>query len=103
MNSGSNPPHTRYYTDRMEIKLPKETEKRLLTSIKRYFAEHMDDDIGDLKASLLLDFCLREIGPSIYNRAIADAQMHLQEKVTDLDGACFAPEFGYWKTNRKTD
>jgi uncharacterized protein (DUF2164 family) len=87
----------------MEIKLPKETEGRLLASIKRYFAEHMDDDIGDLKASLLLDFCLREIGPSIYNRAIGDAQMHLQEKVTDLDDACYQPEFGYWKTKRKAD
>ena len=87
----------------MRVKLSDQRRADLIQAIQRYFREHFNEDIGELKASLLLDFCLREIGPSIYNRAIADAQMHLQEKVTDLDGACFAPEFGYWKTNRKAD
>jgi uncharacterized protein (DUF2164 family) len=56
----------------------------------------MDDEIGGLKASFLLDFCLREVGPCIYNQAIADAQRHLQDRVVDLEGSCFEPEFGYW-------
>ncbi len=81
----------------MAIKLSKEVEKRLVASIKRYFAENMEDEIGDLKARLLLDYCLREIGPSIYNQAIADAQAHLQERVSELDNSCYRPEFGYWK------
>lgn len=81
----------------MAIELPKETQKVLIASIRRYFAENMDEEIGDLKASLLLDFCLREIGPTIYNRAIADAQAHLQGRLAELDGACWEPEFGYWK------
>ena len=59
----------------MALELSKDTEKRLIESIKRYFREQMDEDIGDLKASLLLEFCVREIGPSIYNHAIADAQL----------------------------
>lgn len=81
----------------MAIKLSKETRQTLIASVKRFFAEHMDEEIGDLKASLVLDFCIREIGPSIYNQAIADAQAHMQERVTDLDGSCFEPEFTYWK------
>ena len=80
-----------------EIKLSKDVEKRLVASIKRYFAENMEVEIGDLKAGLLLDYCLREIGPSIYNEAIADAQAHLQERVSELDSSCYRPEFGYWK------
>lgn len=52
--------------DEMAIKLPREVEKRLVVSIKRYFAENMDDQIGDLKAGLILDYCLREIGPCIH-------------------------------------
>ncbi len=32
----------------MAIKLEKETEKYLVDSIKRFFAEDMDDEIGDL-------------------------------------------------------
>ena len=57
----------------------------------------MDDDIGDLKAMRILDFCVREIGPSIYNQAIADAQVFLQERTSDLGGALYDPEFDYWK------
>jgi uncharacterized protein (DUF2164 family) len=45
---------------------------------------------------LLLDFVLAEIGPSIYNAAITDAQVYLRDRVADLDGACFKPEFDYW-------
>ncbi len=81
----------------MAITLSKDTQQELIPSIKRYFVEHMDEEIGDLKASLLLEFCLKEIGPSIYNQAIADAQAYLHDKVTDLDGSCFEPEFGYWR------
>ena len=81
----------------MAIELPKDTERRLVDSIKRFFEEHLDTEVGDLKASLLLDFCLKEIGPSIYNRAVLDAQRYLQDKVLDLESACYEPEEGYWK------
>ena len=81
----------------MSIELSKEQKQQIIESIKQYFEESMDEKIGDLKASLLLDFFMQEIGPSVYNRAITDAQAYMQEKVSDLDGACYIPEFGYWK------
>lgn len=81
----------------MAIQLSQDIEQQVIASIKRFHTELMDKEIGDLKASLLLDFCLREIGPCIYNQAIADAQAHLHDRVADLDGSCFEPEFGYWK------
>ena len=81
----------------MSIKLQKDTEKYLLTSIKRFCVENMDAEIGDLKASLFLEFCVREIGPSIYNQAIADAQTYFQEKTADLGGSRYEAEFDYWK------
>ena len=81
----------------MSIKLQKDTEKYLLGSIKRFVAENLDADIGDLKASLFLDFCVRELGPSIYNQAIADAQSFIQEKATDLGGSRYEAEFDFWK------
>ncbi len=81
----------------MPIKLAAETEKYLLSSIKRFFAEEMDDDIGDLKAMRVLDYCMREIGPSVYNQAILDAQAFLQEKTADLSGVRYEPEFDFWK------
>jgi uncharacterized protein (DUF2164 family) len=80
----------------MPIKLSPDTTKRLIASLKRYAAENLDEEIGDLKAGLLLDYCLKEIGPSIYNQAIADAQSYFTDRVADLDGVCHEPEFGFW-------
>jgi uncharacterized protein (DUF2164 family) len=81
----------------MSIKLQKETEKYLLGAIKRFVAENLDAEIGDLKASIFLEFCVREIGPTIYNQAIADAQSYIQEKAADLSGIRYEAEFAYWK------
>ena len=81
----------------MTIKLSKVTKRQLIKSIKRYFEEELDEDIGDLKASLFLDFCLQEICPSVYNRAIIDARSFMENKLSDLEDACYEPEFGYWE------
>jgi uncharacterized protein (DUF2164 family) len=81
----------------VSIELSRDTEQRMIASIKRYFAEGMDEEIGDLKASLLLSYFLEELAPSIYNEAIADARAFMRDKVADLEGTCFEPEFGYWQ------
>ncbi len=80
----------------MPIQLAPDARKQSLASIQRYFAEHWDQDVGDLKAGLLLDYILAEIGPSIYNQAIGDAQVYLRDRVADLEGACYEKEFTYW-------
>ncbi len=81
----------------MPIKLQKDAQTYLAGSIKRFFAENLDEDIGDLKAAMVLEFFVREIGPSIYNQAIADAQDYMQDRVADLGGARYEVEFDYWK------
>jgi uncharacterized protein (DUF2164 family) len=81
----------------MTLKLSDDTEKRLMASVKRFFEEEMDECIGDLKATRVLDFFVREIAPSIYNQAIADAQGYFADRVADLNGVHFEPEFDYWK------
>ena len=81
----------------MAIELIKDHRQALVLSLKQCFAEDLDQDIGDLKAPLLLDSILKEIGPVIHNRAVADAQARMQEMVAELDGSCYEPEFTYWK------
>ena len=81
----------------MDIQLKKETERQLVSSIQRYCSENLGGDIGELKAALLLKFCLEEIAPCVYNQAIGDAQGYFQEKAADLENTCFATEFAYWK------
>ena len=85
----------------MPITLTPEATKQLVASIKRFTAEHLDDEIGDLKAAMFLDFCVAEVGAVVYNQAIADAQKYFQARTTDLDIVCYQPEFAYWKTSRK--
>ncbi|HTX67778.1 MAG TPA: DUF2164 domain-containing protein [Thermoleophilia bacterium] len=80
----------------MTLKLADDTEKRLVASIKRFFEEEMDEPIGDLKALRVLDFCLREVAPSVYNQAIADAQAYFADRVADLSGSRYEAEFDYW-------
>ncbi|HXY69746.1 MAG TPA: DUF2164 domain-containing protein [Gemmatimonadales bacterium] len=80
----------------MAIALDPDARKQAVTSIRRYFAESWELDVGDLKAGLLLDYFLTEIGPCVYNRAVADAQVYFRDRVADLEGACYEKEFGYW-------
>ena len=81
----------------MTIELSKETQKQATESIERYFRENMDEPIGNLGASSLLQFFLKEIGPSIYNQGVLDAQERLQARVAEIDIEVHEAEFGYWK------
>jgi uncharacterized protein (DUF2164 family) len=88
----------------MPVALPDDTTEKAIASIRRYSTEHLDQEMGELQARLLLEFFLKEIAPSVYNAAIADAQTYLRDRVADLEGACYAPEFAYWPkgTSRKS-
>jgi len=85
----------------MEIKLEKDAEKKLVTSIKRYVSENFDTDIGELQSSLFLQFCIEEIGPPIYNQAISDAQTYMQERALDIENCCFEADSTYWAKHDK--
>ena len=80
----------------MVIELPKQARADAIASIRRYFEENLAEPIGELAAGLLLNYFLEEIGPVIYNRAIADAQARVQQRVADLSGELYADEFQYW-------
>ena len=80
----------------MPITLSDEITDRAIASIRRYVADELDQEIGELKARLMLEFFIKEIGGSVYNAAISDAQTYFRDRVADLEGACSAPEFAYW-------
>jgi uncharacterized protein (DUF2164 family) len=84
----------------MAIELTKETKEKAAASIMRYFREELDEDIGDLKASLVLDFILREIGPVVYNQAVSDAQALMRNHVAELEDVVHEKEFAYWAKKR---
>jgi uncharacterized protein (DUF2164 family) len=81
----------------MAIEISKEARKEAIASIERYFQENMEEKIGNIAAGGLLSFFIEEIGPSIYNQAVADAQERLQARVQDLDFEVHEDEFAYWR------
>lgn len=85
----------------MTIQLNADTRKQAITSLQRYFDLNMEEKLGNLQADALLDFLLEEIGPSIYNRAVSDAQTLLQTRVQELDIDVHAEEFSYWNKRKK--
>ena len=78
---------------RRALSLPDCTRKQAIAALQEYFRDNLDDEIGDLKAGLMLDFVLSEIGPSVYNQAIADARTFFEERTSDLGAICYYDEF----------
>jgi uncharacterized protein (DUF2164 family) len=83
------------------IKLEKETRRQAAESIQRYFDLNMEESIGNLQATALLDFLIEEIGPSIYNKAVRDVQEQMQLRVQELDIEVHEDEFNYWQNQKK--
>jgi uncharacterized protein (DUF2164 family) len=76
----------------MTIKLNDDARGALIESIKRYFLEQLDEEIGELKARMFLDYVLAEIAPVAYNLGVRDAQSWIQDKVLEVDGSVYEPE-----------
>ena len=85
----------------MTVALNKDARSSAVTSIERYFQDELDEKIGNIRAAALLNFFLEEIGPSIYNQAVADVQERLLQRVTEVDIECHEDEFGYWLKRTK--
>lgn len=69
----------------MSVSLPADDRQQAIASLKRYAEDELDRPLGDLAAGFLLDFVLVEVGPSIHNAALAEAQRHLSAPLADLD------------------
>ena len=78
-----------------KLALTDDDRKLAIASIRRHFTEELDQDVGDLKATLVLDFFLAELGPTVYNMGVADARAFFVERTEDL-GALSLEEFTYW-------
>lgn len=78
----------------MTVPLNDEARQQLLTSLRHFANEELDLDIGDLKASLLLDFGIDNIGAMMYNQGVADAQRYLIARAEEMSGTVYATPGG---------
>ena len=81
----------------MTIEISKEARKEAIASIERYFQENMEERIGNIAAGALLGFILEEIGPLVYNKAVAEVQERLQSRISEIDIEVHEDEFQYWR------
>jgi len=84
-------------TPKMTIELSKEVRKQAISSMERYCQENMDEKIGNIAAGALLGFFVDEIGPVIYNMAVAEVQERIQTRVMEIDLEVNEDPFQYWR------
>jgi uncharacterized protein (DUF2164 family) len=74
------------------IVFSKEEQADLIPRIKAFVRDELDQDIGDLQASMLMDFFANTLGRAVYNRAIYDAQALIAAKADEMAEALYALE-----------
>ena len=67
-----------------DIKFSKDETDRIVSKIKRYFNDELDQDIGGFEAEFLIEFIANEIGPYFYNRGLSDAYVLFTEKSEEV-------------------
>ena len=85
----------------MAIELDKHEVDDIVHSLRKYFREELDVELGGLQAQFFLDYILKEIAPFAYNRGVRDAETYFMAKIDDLPSICFEEGMTYWKKKRK--
>jgi len=67
-----------------DITFTKDETDRLVSKIKDYFNDELEQEIGGFDAEFLIEFFAKEIGPYFYNKGLADAQTLFSEKAEEL-------------------
>lgn len=67
-----------------KFKIEKEKRNELIDQIKTFYYEENNEEIGDLKASIILDFFIDILAPEFYNIGIYDSYKYIQDRAEDL-------------------
>lgn len=66
------------------IEITDEKRMALIREIIGFFKDELDQDIGELKAVLVLDFFIDKLGMEIYNQGVEDSYKFMQDRLGDL-------------------
>ncbi len=69
-----------------KIDLGAELKQDAIRSIKEYFEQNRDEELSDYQATGILDFVLANVGPYIYNQALADVHALMSDRIEDIFG-----------------
>ncbi|AKG36625.1 DUF2164 domain-containing protein [Paenibacillus durus] len=79
------------------IKMPQEHREAMLDHIQEFFELERGESIGRLAADNLLEFFLKELGPTVYNQALSDCRTLTAQRMQGLEEDIYALE---WKEGR---
>jgi len=68
------------------IKINKEKREQMINEIKAYFSKERDEDLGDLGATLVLDFIIEKLAPEFYNQEVFYAYQYINDRMEDVLG-----------------
>ena len=74
------------------IRLPKEEKVEIIKNVQTYFELERSESIGDLGAEQLIDFFIKELGPHLYNKAIDDARIMINERLIQIEDELYTLE-----------
>ncbi len=66
------------------IKLSKEKKEEMIARIQNYFQNEREEEIGNLAATMVLNFIVEELAPEFYNMGVQDAYRYMAERCEDM-------------------
>ena len=66
------------------IKLEKEKKEEMIQRIQNYFLNEREEELGNLAATLFLNFVVEELAPEFYNQGVQDAYRYMTERCEDM-------------------
>jgi len=76
----------------MKIELKEEQLQKIQYQTRKMFLDDFDIELSDLESSEVVNFFIEEMGGHIYNRAVHDIKLFIQDKFMDLEGEVFIPD-----------
>jgi len=78
----------------MRIRVSEERRERILHLFREFHQDAFDEIPSDFRAERILDFFVKNLGPTVYNQAIQDARRFLLGRLDDLEGEFYEREEG---------
>jgi uncharacterized protein (DUF2164 family) len=67
-----------------KIVITKESREEMAVAIKIYFSQERGEEIGDLKANLIVDFIIEKLAPEFYNQGVRDSCQYMKDMIEDV-------------------
>lgn len=74
------------------IEFSKEEKAVIVSKIQRYFADELNQEMGQFDSEFLLDFFSDQIGAFYYNRGLYDARSIVAGRLDDITEAIYEIE-----------